>query len=65
LLKTAKAALLLNGRIIISFSYKLGNLERLREIVELYGWKENVLAIRTEDLAQNMPELCLLELTPI
>ena len=53
------------GKIIISFSYKLGNLSRLREIIDLHSWREEVLALRGEDASKNIPELCLLSLTPL
>lgn len=64
LLKTAKSRLLGSGRIIISFSYQLGNLQKLKDLVDFYGWNIKTAVERQGETNLLHPPLCLVELTP-
>ncbi len=49
---------------IITFSLQMGNVKRLHELTERYGWKDTIFVERLADEQNNLPHLCLLKLTP-
>jgi hypothetical protein len=65
LLATAKPHLTPSGYIIISFSLKLGNVKRLQELLNQFGWSYSIFTEREADESKKQPHLCLLKLVAI
>lgn len=65
LLMTAKARLNPGGRVMLSFSYQLGNFARLQQLLEKYGWNYRVAAERPADPTNSKPALEIFELSPL